>query len=300
MYRGLFVSSAVAAIFMAVAPLLPGLHGAGAQEAISLAVDADPATPGVQAHRTVAPGESFALAVVLDGVPPSVAVGGFHFQLTYDDTLVTAPEVADDGTALDDNPDANEEVLGERGWDCSILGTTFPTGDREPAGGPGQGQAFIACINPFGAQPVTGELTLATVRLVAGDAEGETDLSLGPAQVLTGEGIEMGSCGPVIDIEADCGSATIAISEEATASVETPALTSPQDAATATGAAGPATREASPVADTPTAIAAEEEGGGGVWPWPGVAWILLGVVGAAALVSGVAYLRSRQSRSPPG
>ncbi len=69
----------------------------------------------------------------------------------YDDTIISAPEVALEGVALDDNPDVNAgttswgDSLGE-GWTCNILDMGLqPVGDNDAETGPGHGLAQINC-----------------------------------------------------------------------------------------------------------------------------------------------------------
>src|SRR5262245_59304222 len=111
---------------------------ANAQGGATLALDADAsngsgACSPVDDRAEVAQGEEFQVAVCLtsSGETPLAA---FKFKVTYDDRLIIAPEVADTGEGLDDNPDANagsstfsSPTLGG-GWDCSGGVGAYPEG----------------------------------------------------------------------------------------------------------------------------------------------------------------------------
>ena len=91
----------------------------------------------------------------------------FDVELLYNDTLNSCTDVANYGTALDDNPDANAGTsvwpdaahsLGTVGWGCSADGAYFPVCDTNTGEhGAGKGVAFITCGAPSAAQ---NELTL--------------------------------------------------------------------------------------------------------------------------------------------
>ena len=77
-----------------------------------LALDLDITNGGgpcniIDATRAQAVSTSFQAAVCLTNNPNGVPVAAFKYKVLYNDTLIAAPEVADAGTALDDNPDAN-------------------------------------------------------------------------------------------------------------------------------------------------------------------------------------------------
>jgi hypothetical protein len=275
----LFLLSALVG-FVAALPL-PG-RGAAAQTSLSLILDLDPAAPGIQSTREVAPGTTFAVDVIAEGVPEGRPVGAFQFYLVYDDAVVLAAEVVDDGTALDDNPDANQEALGPKGWDCSVFGAAFPRGDQDPVSGPSHGTAFIGCLNPTGPYPATGSVTLATVRFNVVGSSGQSDLRLEKAVVGDKEGIELGSCYPVTYFDAGCQPGQVTIGRAVPSAVEeTPA------GARATPAGTGATPAATP---TPPSL-----GGGSQrsWPWPGLGWVLAGLAAAAVVASALFYLRAR-------
>jgi hypothetical protein len=151
-----------------------GVRGAIAQGEPQLAIDADaqngsaPCSP-IDATVSRNTGDPLRVAVCLvngDGV----AVAAFNFRLTYDDTLLRAAEVADAGTALDDNPDANAGMMTFStpnlggGWDCSAEVGSFPTADEDGLAGNGVGIAYSGGCGSIG-----GSNTL-----VAGPLEGRS------------------------------------------------------------------------------------------------------------------------------
>jgi sugar lactone lactonase YvrE len=151
---------------------------------------------------------------------PPAAIGAFQFDLVYDDTLNTAPEVANVGLALDDNPDANEgattwpnsttgDDLGS-GWDCSGFGVQYPTGDTDAGTGPGHGRAKIVCLNLLGPWTLGDNETegvLATVEFNVIGLGADT-LHLENVEVADTMGGEMGSCNPAISVPIPCFDAT--------------------------------------------------------------------------------------------
>lgn len=261
-------------------------QGAAGQASVSLILDVDPAAPGIQSTREVAPGDSFAVDVIVQDVPEDRPVALFQFDLVYDDTVILAPEVPDDGTALDDNPDANQEALGPKGWDCSVFGAAFPQGDRDTASGPGHGRAFLACLNYTGPYAATGNVTLATVRFNVVGSSGQSDLRVEKALVGDADGIELGTCNPVTSFDAGCepGSVTIGQAAFSPAGEETAAV--PEQT--------PAGPEATP-AVTPAPPSPGDESQR-PWPWPGVGWVLAGLAAAAVVASALFYLRARAAR----
>ena len=109
------------------------------------------------------------------GVPYEVALcltdaeappASLNIELLYNDLLNSCTDVANSGTGLDDNPDANAGTtywdtvghsLGTVGWDCSAGGTNYPRCDTNTETGAGKGRAFFTCGAPS-ADP--GDLTL--------------------------------------------------------------------------------------------------------------------------------------------
>jgi hypothetical protein len=180
-------------------------------QGLQLAIDADPSIPDIQTSRTVAAGGPFPVDIVLVNPPAPLAV--FSFELLYDDTIILAPEVADEPTAsLDDNPDANQAALGE-GWDCSILDINFPTGDGNLATGPDAGDASLNCWNLLGPYTFASTGVIASV-MFAPVGHGTTTLSLANVVLGDNQATEIGNCNltnPTLTGEMTCGSATITV-----------------------------------------------------------------------------------------
>ncbi|MCP5417480.1 MAG: hypothetical protein H6965_10350 [Chromatiaceae bacterium] len=65
--------------------------------AVSLTVDLDPATAGVQSTLTVAPGDSFNVAIL---IADALNVNGFALDLGFDPALLSATSVSDGGFLL--------------------------------------------------------------------------------------------------------------------------------------------------------------------------------------------------------
>ena len=100
------------------------------------------------------------------GVPYEVALcltdaeappASLNIELLYNDLLNSCTDVANSGTGLDDNPDANAGTtywdtvghsLGTVGWDCSAGGTNYPRCDTNTETGAGKGRAFFTCGAP--------------------------------------------------------------------------------------------------------------------------------------------------------
>jgi hypothetical protein len=178
---------------------------------------------------SVAPGASFSVAVCVED--PPAALGAFAFDVIYDDTVIVAPEVADEGAALDDNPDANQAALGA-GWDCSGFGLAFPTGDIDPAAGAGHGQARIGCLNYAGPYPFTSTGYVALINFNAQGAAGGSTLALASLVLGDSAAAEMGSCNPTVAVAVPCvdgavsvGGAPVATSTPVVTPGTTPAVT---------------------------------------------------------------------------
>jgi len=169
-----------------------------------------------------------------------------EWRVLYDDTVVQAIEVANAGTALDDNPDANvgATTFGATdlglGWDCSGSGLNYPTGDQNPATGPGNGRAFSG-----GCSSVAGPYNLGTAGVLA---EIEFDIvGVGTSSldfntvVITGEsGLEAASCNPPIAVVANCVAGSVLVSTPPPPPTDTPTLTAtPTLTPTATPTATP-------------------------------------------------------------
>jgi hypothetical protein len=123
----------------------------------------DPCNP-VDATAPAGGMHKVAVCLTSSSQPPA----SFTVELLYDDTLNSCTDIANSGTGLDDNPDANAGTtvwpdaahsLGTVGWDCSGGGVKYPVCDTDvcdydadpecdPADhtGPAHGKAFITCM----------------------------------------------------------------------------------------------------------------------------------------------------------
>jgi hypothetical protein len=191
-----------------------------AQSGASLALDADAsngsgACSPVDSSADYAEGEEFQVAVCLTN-SGEVPLAAFQFRVTYDDRIVIAPEVADGGEGLDDNPDANAGAttfsspdLGG-GWDCSGGVGAYPEGDDDGERN-GIGVAWsggCGSIAPGGKSFTQGPLVVIRFRAEGG---GETRLTPTQVSVTADDLTEVGSCDPGIDAPMDCEGATITV-----------------------------------------------------------------------------------------
>jgi hypothetical protein len=173
----------------------------------------------IEDEAEIGAGQTLRIAVCFDE-SPTLPLAAFRFRVLYDDTVVIAPEVADEGPALDDNPDANagsttfsDPDLGG-GWDCSGGVGSFPMGDEDGAPGNGQGSAYSGGCGgiPGPNRLMRGPLAVIEFR---GVGPGETTLRFSQASVTDDSPAEVGSCEPSADIPMDCSTATVRVSGEA-------------------------------------------------------------------------------------
>ena len=160
-------------------------------------------------------GNSVQVAVCLTN-PFSEEVAYFQYNVLYDDTIILAPEVADSGTSLDDNPDANVGTTTfTSGTYPSPLDSLFtcgailhPKGDNDPA--PGAGKAYSgACFVPTlpGVTGlVSGPLGVITFNAVS---VGSASLAIDAAEVGDENAVEIGSCNPTLSTSMTCTGGTI-------------------------------------------------------------------------------------------
>jgi hypothetical protein len=169
---------------------------------------------------TINTGTQLDVAVCASGLPtnsvtPFAGMAAFNYRILYDDGLIDAPEVADTGGGVDDNPDANTGAttfgptnLGPL-WVCQLSGQSFPTGDTNPGTGPGLGNAFSgACggnTSTLGASGVIG-----IVRFDAFVA-GTSVLDLSSVELTSESAQQIGSCQPATLVAIPCGDGTVTI-----------------------------------------------------------------------------------------
>jgi hypothetical protein len=221
---------ALLAAFLLATAWFAGHSRSTAADTFRVFIDAD-TTNGIcnlpeDSSLSVSVGDSFSVAVCVED--PPAALGAFSFHVVYDDTVIRAPEVADTGAGLDDNPDANQAALGD-GWDCSALGVAFPMGDGDPASGPGGGLATLNCMNLPGPFTFASTGYLALVNFQTQGVAGTSALTL--AQVLLNDSVatELGTCNPTVVSPVPCvdGSVSVGGAPVATSTPVVPPGTTP-------------------------------------------------------------------------
>jgi len=158
-------------------------------------------------------GESYDVALCVSGLTIGQPVGAFQFDVLYDDTLNDAPEIADVGYALDDNPDANAgttfwgDGLGS-GWDCSGAGLAYPKGDK------GNGDAFIVCWSVAGTYTLGDNETSGVLAVIhfQGLASGVDAMTIANGELVSDEGEDLGTCNPTLTVPMTCNGGTSTIS----------------------------------------------------------------------------------------
>jgi len=296
---------------------IDGVTAAGPE----LAIDADISNGGpcatVDSEIAVKPGQPFQAALCLKGL--SAGIAAFQLDLVYDDSVINAPEIALEGTALDDNPDVNAgitvwgEGLGTE-WSCNILDMGLqPVGDNDTETGPGHGLAQIACWTVTGTSTLGDNEDAGVLAVIsfngAPDKTGDTTIEIANAETGDATAAETGSCNPSITVDMACRAATVHVSGDTIPADQWPTATpatgevqrpyDPSGAPQGTAAAGQGTAVAAPGTAAPTKAATgaaaenkedgEDEDNGWLLP---VVIIAAGVVviGGASLAF---YLRRR-------
>ena len=153
------------------------LLGAPALGAPLLAIDVDPATPGIQSERDVLLGDMFTADVVIIGVDAAEPLSGFELDLGFDPSVLAAVSAIDGDFLLP--PVFNLEsvidnVVGEVGFSSITLDSTGASGDGVlatlgfsvlAAGVSMLDLSEVLLSAPFGEPIEIGELTGATVRV---------------------------------------------------------------------------------------------------------------------------------------
>jgi hypothetical protein len=267
-FTPILICTAAALIIGTATEGSPAAH-AGGSPALAIDLDVtDGACADIDAARTLAPGDpAFNVAVCLTNNPTSDPVAAFGYHVTYNDTIIQAPNVceidSDDPTpppdcaapALNYNPNANQgnesstPGLGG-GWDCSGGVGAFPRGDVDDAPGNGTGDAYSGgCLSAAGPNTlVTGPLGVITFNVVGG---GVTNLAITNTTITGDSGIELGSCDPVGDIAMTCTGATVTVSG-ATATPATPTNTPTQTNTPLPGTSASPTHVTNESSSTPT------------------------------------------------
>jgi hypothetical protein len=225
MKPGLSFVVALLGLLLGVVALLPASHFAGnveqsAAQGFEVSLDADVSNGGpcasIDSDITVGPGEAFQVGVCLTGIPAEIAV--FEFKIIYDDTIINAHEIALEGEALDDNPDANAGAtmwgvgLGEN-WTCDFLDLgQQPIGDNDPETGPAHGLAQMACLTVIGPSTLGDDEDAGVLAVISFNGDpghlGTTTLEL--ANVVVGAGApEEFDCNPGLNM--NCRGATVRV-----------------------------------------------------------------------------------------
>jgi hypothetical protein len=224
--------------------------------AVTLALDANitngsgPCTQ-IDDVATIAVGQQVQVGVCLLNPDASVPLTAFQYRVTYDDRIIVAPEVANSGSGLDDNPDANEgattftspifpATLGPV-WDCHAEVGAYPVADRDgmPENGTGIAWSGGCASIPFASSTLfQGPLGVITFNAIA---SGSVSLDLVQVDLTDDNLFQIGSCAPVVDRPASCLGGTIVV----TGDVPTSTLPPPTSTPTATS---------TPPATSPTPI----------------------------------------------
>jgi len=211
-WTSLLVVSMVVAAVLAVVSLSWKTGPTAAQPLFRMFVDANTGD-GIcdlppDSDLTVPHPTSFNVAVCVQD--PPAALGSFAVEVVYDDGIIRAPEVANSGTGLDDNPNANQAALGG-GWDCSGFGLAYPTGDVDPASGAGAGRAKMNCLSLVGPWTFTSTGSVALVSFNTQGPSGTSSLTLTNALLGDVAAAEIGGCNPVVAVPMPCvdGSVTV-------------------------------------------------------------------------------------------
>jgi len=201
------------------------IPSASAQDGLVVSLDMDtsdgPCTD-VDVSATHKQGDDYYVAICVRNLATFFAVAAFQFDVLYDDTANLAFEVLDSGDALDDNPDANAgattwgDGLGG-GWDCSWAGGNYPTGDKDPDSGPGQGDAYIRCVSETGPYTLGDDESEGVIALIHFEALsiGVDTMTIANGQLVSQYGGEMGSCNPVGEQPMQCDAGTVTVTDQA-------------------------------------------------------------------------------------
>ncbi|MDI6857825.1 MAG: hypothetical protein QME71_05870 [Dehalococcoidia bacterium] len=247
MKRWRIISLAIVAIALLAGLLLLarpwGSEQAAAQEPVPIVVSLDMETSDgpctdIDATAFHDPGTIYDIGLCVSGL--YAAAGGFTgtgigtlaFDVLYDDLLNVAPEVANSGNGLDDNPDANagSTIWGDglgSGWDCSTGGIAYPMGDKNPASGPGNGWAFLQCTSLAGPWTLGDDETSGVIAVIhfQAIAAGEDTLTIANGLLGFPDASEMGTCNPAYNWEMTCNGGTESKSGEPPPPTATPTAT---------------------------------------------------------------------------
>ncbi len=225
----LLVVAALAVTAPVVAVALLSVSTGSAAPGFRVFIDADisdgicdnPASP--DSSLTVTDPDGFDVAICVEDPPAPPAI--FDMSVLYDDTIILAPEVADVGFALDDNPDLNQAALGG-GWNCSLSPSDTPRGDDDPATGPGHGRARIACKSDSGPYTFTSTGHIALIHFNTRGISGSTTVALSDLVLGDSNDNELGSCNPALSFSIPCVDGDVTVTGAPTPTITpTPTLT---------------------------------------------------------------------------
>ena len=203
--------------------LIPRADDAAAEEPLTVSLDMDAWDGGpcadIDATADHDCGSTYKVGLCVSGLynDPDLAIGSFSFDVLYDDTLNTAPEVTDVAPALDDNPDANENEYGDGlgvAWACDNEGYAYPKGDKDPVTGPGHGDAFIGCgsnTGPYtmGDNETAGVIAVIEFQAKAGNTDQTDNLVIKTTSYLADPHTnKMGQCDPTKPLPIECAGGT--------------------------------------------------------------------------------------------
>jgi hypothetical protein len=182
-------------------------------------------TVSIGSSRPVAVCQINAYGVSSQGIEPIIA---FNYRLLYDDSIITAPESANSGLGLDDNPDSNagSTKFGPTNlgpfWDCTGSVGSFPVADEIPATGPGAGRAYSGgCLSALG--PYTlGQSGVLQVITFVGSSAGSSSLAFTQATLTDDQPLQFGSCNPVQEQPMACVGGTINVVQPTPTPTNTP------------------------------------------------------------------------------
>jgi hypothetical protein len=271
---------------------------------VSLDMDtADGPCTDIDSSASHATGDIYNVAICVQGLYEANPIGVISFDVLYDDTLNVAPDVANTGPALDDNPDLNAgatfwgDGLGDN-WDCSGAGSAYPTGDKDAATGPGHGDASISCLSALGPWRLGDNETSGVIAVVSFTAVAAGTDTLTIANGLLGftDATEMGTCNPEGAYPMTCNGAS-----DAKGGAPVPVPTSSAPPVAPPPVVPPPTEILPPVAPAPApaVVVAPPTGSGPAAagsPWMPLVWLLTGAAGAAIATGGVLRLAKGRQR----
>jgi len=332
----------LAVVFAAMPQLGGGSREASAQGGLTIALDMDTGggpcadIDSSTSHHGEpgAGGDTYTIGVCVSGLYEGFPIGVVSFDVIYNDILNTAPEVANSGNALDDNPDANAgsttwgSSLGT-GFDCSGGGLAFPKGDKDPATGAGHGDAFLSCKSATGPWTLGDNETSGVLAVITfhANAAGTDNLRITNGLLGYSDATEMGTCNPTVTYEMDCNGGSD-VKTGATAPSPTPTSTpsatatpcpngicptstptaraltaTPAFTATATAAPGETTQPPAPPPPAPPSGGEQPQvtppgtgSGPDGFPWNTALAALMAAIGAISITVGGLGLRRARHR----